>query len=59
MIFVIGLFLFVLGFGVGIGYGHPHYARFNKWDRIAQALIIVGVLTMWASVCIFIWGVLP
>lgn len=59
MIFVIGMFLFVVGFAVGIGWGDPHYARWNKWDRIAQVLIIAGMLTMWASVCIFLWGVMP
>lgn len=59
MIFVIGMFLFVLGFSVGIDRGHPSFFRYNKWDRIAQVLIVVGTLTMLASVCIFLWGLLP
>lgn len=58
MIFVIGMFIMVVGFAVGIGWGDPHIYRYNKWNRVAQVLIIAGVLTMWASVCIFLWGLL-
>ena len=59
MLFVIGLALLLGAMLLGITRGDPLMYRYNKWDRIAQLGILLGALLMAASLCIFLWGLLP
>jgi len=59
MLFVLGFIIFAVSLGIGIGWGDPHIYRYNRWDRVAQVGVFIGSGLMAASLCIFLWGLLP
>ena len=59
MLFVIGFLLALVGVCLGIAWGDPYIWRYNRWDRVAQVGVFIGSGLMAASLCIFLWGLLP
>ena len=59
MLFVLGFIIFAVSLGIGVTLGDPNLFRNNRWDRVASIGVFIGGLLMAASLCIFLWGLLP